>query len=171
MFDFLSNYLSILFKILFICLNASYIKFRIMEQLRLEGTSRDCLVQSLCLDWGQLRQTARGCIQSGFDYLQWWGCHNLSGQPVLMFDSDKFIHSLRVNEFLLMFQMKFLYFSLFPMPFVLELGTSEKSLASFSLLPPIRYYAQWWDHAWTFSSPGWKNLVPLASYMTVVSVS
>lgn len=34
----------------------------------------------------QLLQVAQGCVLLGFEYLQGWSFHHLSGQPVLMFN-------------------------------------------------------------------------------------
>lgn len=56
-----------------------------MERLRLEGTSGDPLVQPLSKQ-GQEQQTAQGHVQSAVEYLQGWRFHNLSGQPVPVFD-------------------------------------------------------------------------------------
>jgi len=47
--------------------------------------------------------------------------------------------TLPVKKCFLMFTWKTLWFSLCPMPLVLSLGITEKSLALFSLHPPFRY--------------------------------
>lgn len=56
-----------------------------MEWLRLEGTSGDPLVKPLSKQ-GQEQQAAQGRVQSAFEYLQGRRLHNLSGQPVPVFD-------------------------------------------------------------------------------------
>ena len=38
------------------------------------------------LKQGQLQQVAQDYVQSGFEYLQGWRLHSLSGQPVPVFD-------------------------------------------------------------------------------------
>ena len=47
--------------------------------------------------------------------------------------------TLRGKKFFLMFSWNFLCFSLCPLPLVLSLGTTEKSLAPSSWHPPFRY--------------------------------
>ena len=51
----------------------------------------------------------------------------------------QFSVTLRGKKFFLMFRWNFLCFSLCPLPLVLSLGTTEKSLAPFSWHPPFRY--------------------------------
>jgi len=68
-----------------------------------------------------LQQVAQDLVQVSFEYLQGRRIHNLSGQPVPA--------TLRVKKFFLMFRQNFLFFSLCPLPLVLSLGTTEKSLA------------------------------------------
>jgi len=61
---------------------------RIIEWLGLEGTSRIIKLQPPCHRQGCqpphliLDQAAQGSIQPGFEHLQGWGIHSLSGQPV-----------------------------------------------------------------------------------------
>lgn len=64
---------------------------RITEQLKLEGTSGDCLVQPAWSKQGQLEQVTQVCVQSGFEYihLQGWSLHHLSGQPLPVFDHSQ----------------------------------------------------------------------------------
>jgi len=72
---------------------------------------------------GHLKQVAEDLIQVGFEYLQRRRIHNPFGQPVAML-----CHPQR-KKFFLMFRWNFLCFSLCPLPLVLPLGTTEKSLA------------------------------------------
>jgi len=78
------------------------------------------------LKQGHLEQAAQDHIQVGFERLQQRRHHNPFGQPVPVF------HTLKVKKFFLMFTWNFLCFSLCPLPLVLSLGTTEKSLASSS---------------------------------------
>jgi len=57
------------------------------EWVMLEGTSEDHLVHHHlpCSKQGQLLQVAQDHDQLGFDCLQGWRLHNLSGQPVPVF--------------------------------------------------------------------------------------
>lgn len=82
---------------------------RITEQLRLEETPGDHLVQSPCLDQGQLKQTAQGCIQSGFNHPQGW-----RQQLVPVFDCSC------SEKFLLIFKWKLLYFRSGTLPLALS---------------------------------------------------
>uniref|UniRef100_A0A8B9QH24 Glycoprotein endo-alpha-1,2-mannosidase n=2 Tax=Apteryx owenii TaxID=8824 RepID=A0A8B9QH24_APTOW len=82
---------------------------------------------------GQLEQAAQDHVQLGFKYLQGCGLHSLSRKPVSMFSYPC------SKEVFLMFKWNFLCFSLCPLPLILSLGTTEKSLAPSSLDPPIRY--------------------------------
>ena len=41
---------------------------------------------SICYEYGQLKQVARGHVLLGFEYLQGWKHHNLSGKPVPVFN-------------------------------------------------------------------------------------
>jgi len=82
---------------------------------------------------GYLQQAAQDLIQAGFEYLQRRRLHNLPGQPV------QCSVTLRGKKFFLMFSWNFLCVNLCPLPLVLLLGTTEKSLASSSLHPPLRY--------------------------------
>ena len=54
------------------------------------------------------------------------------------------------------------HFSLCPLPLVLSLGTTEKSLAPFSLQFSVRYLYSLIRSPWAFSSPGWT--VPFHPY-------
>lgn len=64
---------------------------RITVQLKLDGTSGDCLVQPAWSKQGQLEQVTRVCVQSGFEYihLKGWSLHHLSGQPLSVFDHSQ----------------------------------------------------------------------------------
>ena len=52
----------------------------ITEWLRLDRSSGDHLVQLLCSEQGHMQHSAQDCVQSGFEYLQGWRLHNLSGK-------------------------------------------------------------------------------------------
>ena len=58
-----------------------------------ERHPRRCLVQPPA-EQGQMEQVGLGCVQSGFQYLQEWRLHNLSGQPVPLLS-----HPLRKKVF------------------------------------------------------------------------
>ena len=101
-----------------------------------------------CSKQGQQEQVAQDCVQLGFDCLQGWRLCSLPGQPVLVLDypdSKKVISYVRWN---------FLYFNLCPLPLVLSLGTTEKSLALSSLLSSTRYLNTLIRSPRAFSSPG-----------------
>jgi len=70
---------------------------------------------------GYLEQAAQDHVHAGFEYLQRRRIHNLPGQPGP--------GVWKVKMFLLTFRWNFLCFSLCPLPLVLSLGTTEKSLA------------------------------------------
>jgi len=72
---------------------------------------------------GHLQQAAQDLVQVGFEYLQRRRIHNLPGS---LFQCSV---TLRGKKFFLMFRRNFLCFSLCPLPLVLSLGTTEKSLA------------------------------------------
>jgi len=72
------------------------------------------------LKQGHLEQVTQDLVQAGFEYPQ--RLHNLPGQPVPV------LHHVRVKKFFLMFRRNFLCCSLCPLPLVLSLGTTEKSL-------------------------------------------
>ena len=72
------------------------------------------------LKQGHLQLVVQDCVQVASEYLQGRRLHTLLGQPVPVASHP---HS----------------FSLCPLPLVLSLGTTEKSLAPSSLHPPFRY--------------------------------
>jgi len=78
------------------------------------------------LKQGLLQQAAQDHIQVGFEYLQRRRIHNPSVLPV------QCSVTLKVKKFFLVFRWNFLCFSLCPLPLVLSLGTTEKSLAPYS---------------------------------------
>lgn len=104
-----------------------------MEWLRWEGTSGNHLLQPLSKQ-GQAQQDAQGHVQSASEYLQEQRLHNLSGQPVPVFDH---LHS---ELHFLMYKWIFLYFNLCSCLFITSLGTTGKSLAPSSLLPIRHLY-------------------------------
>jgi len=68
---------------------------------------------------GHLEQAERVLVQAGLEYLKRSRIRTLFQCSV----------TLRVKKLFLMFRRNFLYFSLCPLPLVLSLGTTEKSLA------------------------------------------
>jgi len=93
---------------------------------RIVGVGRDLCGSSsptLLPKQGYLQQAAQDPVQAGLEYLQRRRLHNLPGQPV------QGSVTLRGKKFLLMFRRNFLCFSLCPLPLVLSLGTTEKSLS------------------------------------------
>lgn len=90
----------------------------------LEGNSGDPLVQPAlpCSEQSHLQEGAWDGIQLGMN-----GLHNLSGQPILMFNHPK------SKNIFLTFKQDFLCFGLCPLLLVTSLDTAEKSLALSSL--------------------------------------
>jgi len=75
------------------------------------------------LKQGHLEQAAQNLVQVGLEYLQRRRLHSLPRQPVPVLchpQSEDVLPHVRQN---------FLCFSLCPLPLVLSLGTTEKSLA------------------------------------------
>jgi len=72
---------------------------------------------------GHPEQAAQDCVQVGFEYLQRRRLHSLPGQPV------PGLRHPQMKKFFLGFIWNFLCFSLCPLPLVLSLGTTGKSLA------------------------------------------
>ena len=70
-----------------------------------------------------------GCVQLGFEYLQGRRLYSLSEQSVLC------LTTLTIRTFFRMLEWNLLYFSSRPLPHVLLLGTTDKSLAPSSLFP------------------------------------
>lgn len=78
-------------------------------------------------------------------------------------DSIAFLGSLcrrsitqTAREYCLMVRVNFLCSRLCPLPFVLALGTTEKSLDPSSLHSPFRYlWTRWMRSPWASVSPGW----------------
>jgi len=71
---------------------------------------------------GHLQQTVQDHIQADLEYLQIRRLHNPSGQLL------QCSVTLQVKKIFLMFRQNKLCFSLCPLPVVLLLGTTEKSL-------------------------------------------
>lgn len=90
----------------------------------------------------------------------------LSGQPVLVFR-----HSCSKKCFL-MFKENSLYFSLCPLHHVISAGTTEKSLAPSSLLPPIRclYTLQWDSQSLLFLRLHNPSSLILFSYLQTLNI-
>jgi len=82
---------------------------------------------------GHLQQVPQDCVQAGLEYLQRRRIHNPLGS---LFQGSV---TIQVKKFFLVFRWNFLCFSLCPLPLVLSLGTTEKSLAPSSRHPPSRY--------------------------------
>lgn len=82
-----------------------------------------------------------------FEYLQRW---SLSGERLPVFS-----HPHSKGVFLLRFKLTFLCFSLCPSLLVLSLGTTQNSVAPFSLL--CRYLYMLIRSPWAFSSSGWRR--------------
>jgi len=59
---------------------------RITQKMELERTSGHHLSLILCLKQGQIAQAFQACVQLGFNYLQGWTVHRLSGHLVPVFD-------------------------------------------------------------------------------------
>lgn len=100
------------------------------EWLRGSGSPADHLISTLCLKQGEQEQAPQGHNHSGFEYLQGWWFHNLSEQPVALFDHshDKESFSQVWTEF----------FMVYPLLLVLSEDVTGRSLASSSLLCPIK---------------------------------
>jgi len=93
---------------------------------RMAGAGRDlCGASSPTppLKQGHLQQAAQDLVQGGLEYLQRRRLHSLPGQPVPV------LRHPQSEEVLPHVQTNFLCFSLCPLPLVLSLGTTEKSLA------------------------------------------
>ena len=63
--------------------------------------------------------------------------------------------TLIVKKCFLMFRQSLLCFSLCPLPLVLSLGSTEKSLTPSSVHPSCRYLYTLMRYPWVCSSPGW----------------
>lgn len=79
---------------------------------------------------GHMEQVAHD--QIAFEYLQVWRLDKLFGRPVAVFSHP---HSEKV----LLFRGNLLHFSLFPLPLVPSLGTTEKNQFPFLHTLPFRY--------------------------------
>jgi len=103
-----------------------YILPYLSQNHRMVGVGRDLCGSSsptLLPKQGHLQQAAQHLVQPSLEYLQRRRLHNLPGQPVPVLR-----HPQR-EEVLHMFRWNFLCFSFCPLPLVLSLGTTEKSLA------------------------------------------
>ena len=100
------------------------------------------------LKQGHLQQSAQGCVQAGFEHLQGWSLHSLSGQPVLSTQSP-----LRSKKFIPVHGWTFFYCSLCPLLLALSLSATEKSLA-LPLLPTVRYSCTLRRSALSLFQPG-----------------
>lgn len=78
----------------------------------------------LCSGQGQLEQDAQGCVQSGFQCLHEWRVYNISEQPEQVLS---YSHRKKKQTCFLMFRQNLLCFSLWPLPLVLSLGTTERA--------------------------------------------
>lgn len=67
--------------------------------MRLEGTSRDSLVQPTCSEQSQLNQAVQHQVQLGFEYLHAGRLHDLSGQLL------KFLNTLKVKNSVVNFKL------------------------------------------------------------------
>jgi len=90
------------------------------------------------LKQGQLEQVAQDHVWSSFEYLGRYSSllHKLSGQPLPVFD-------YLCNIFFLKFRWNFICFNLSPLPLVLPVSTTEKSLIPLSLLFPSDICTHW----------------------------
>lgn len=95
--------------------------------MRLEWSSRNHLVQLHCSKEGQLEKVSWGYVQSGFEYIQEWDLHNITGQFLPAFDDSP------CKNFCLTFKWNFLYFDFHSPPLLLSLGTTEKGLLCLSI--------------------------------------
>lgn len=107
--------------------------YNITEGLWLKGTLEIICFKPLA----QAEPPRTDCphdIQMALDYLQGWRLHNILNKPEPMLPHP---HSKKMC--FLMFRWNLLYFSLCPLPLVLSLANTEKSLVLSSLHPPLRY--------------------------------
>lgn len=88
----------------------------------LAGTSGDHLLRPPCSKQDQLQQITLNGVQWGFEYQQGWRLHNLTAQPVSVFDHS---HSKKNLPCVL---------SLHPLPVILSQGTTE------GILDPSFYF-------------------------------
>lgn len=122
----------------FRCLQAQYQflqtphNHRVREWLSLEGTSGDQL-SNAPLKQEHLKQVAQNHLKIAFKYLQEWKFHYLTGQPVLVFSPA---HSEKVSSGV---HREPPVFQLVPLPLVLSLAISERSLVLAFLHVPFRY--------------------------------
>jgi len=82
---------------------------------------------------GHAQWAAKDCVQWGFEYLQGWSLHDLSGYPVPMFD-----HPSR-KMFFLMFKWNFLCFSSCPAPLAFHWTTLRRVWLCLLYAVPIMY--------------------------------
>ena len=119
-----------------------------------------CLWRSLSstpmLKAGSAEQFNQDCLLLGFEHLQEWRHHNLSGQHVPMFN-----HPCDKKKIFLTFKWNFLCFRWCTLPLVLSLGRVWLSLLCFVL---SGVYIHWQNLPWAFSSravtapPIWEML-------------
>lgn len=120
--------------------------YKITELLRLEGTFGVHLVQPHCSQSGYLQKVAQDIVHPGFEYLQRWRLHHLSGKRVHVFN---YLHNKKPKV-----QINFLVFPFVPIAFSAVSGHWEIWLCHLYCLPSnilhikIRY-------SWAFSFPGW----------------
>lgn len=112
---------------------------RITERFELEGTFNDHPSPTPCHEHGHLplNQAAQSLIQSGLEQFQWWGNHNLSGQPV---PAPHLPHHEEHLPYLPSFLPKSPLFHFKPLPLVLSLQTSVRSLSPSVYLYPSIYW-------------------------------
>lgn len=101
---------------------------------RITGWPKKTLLETIqskpCSDQALLEQDAQGHNQLDFEYPQKWRLHSFSVNPVPVCSSVSCVSLWEI----VLFKWHFLYFSLFPLPPILSLSNTEKSLAPSSFL-------------------------------------
>ena len=86
------------------------------------------------LEQGQLQHAAQDCVQTAPECLQGWRLYHPSGQPMPV------IHHSHSKKKVSWCSGKTLCFSLYAVPLVLSLGTTEKRVPSVSFAPSLQVF-------------------------------